>query len=139
MVAAMSAATYEKSYEKLVQFVGLMHEAGIPIVAGTDEMPGFTLQRELELYVQAGLTPGESLQTATWNAAKVAGVLEDRGTIAPGKRADLILVDGDPTANIAAIRQVAMVLKGDTVYYPSEIHQALGIKPFAEPVKLQAR
>ncbi|MBZ4039275.1 amidohydrolase family protein [Novilysobacter selenitireducens] len=134
-----TAATYEKSYEKLVAFVGLMHEAGIPIVAGTDEMPGFTLQRELELYVQAGLTPGESLQTATWNAAKVAGVLEDRGTIAPGKRADLILVDGDPTADIAAIRQVAMVLKGDTVYYPSEIHQALGIKPFAEPVKLQAR
>ena len=134
-----TAATYEKSYEKLVAFVGLMHEAGIPIVAGTDEMPGFTLQRELELYVQAGLTPGESLQTATWNAAKVAGVLEDRGTIAPGKRADLILVDGDPTADIAAIRQVAMVLKGDTVYYPSEIHQALGIKPFAEPVKPQAR
>ena len=134
-----TAATYEKSYEKLVAFVGLMHQAGIPIVAGTDEMPGFTLQRELELYVQAGLTPGESLQTATWNAAKYAGVLDDRGSIAPGKRADLVLVDGDPTSDIAAIRQVAMVLKGDTVYYPSEIHQALGIKPFAEPVKLQAR
>ena len=134
-----TAATYEKSYDKLVEFVGLMHEAGIPIVAGTDEMPGFTLQRELELYVQAGLTPGESLQTATWNAAKVAGVLDDRGSIAPGKRADLILVDGDPTADISTIRQVAMVLKGDTVYYPSEIHQALGIKPFAAPVKPQAR
>jgi len=85
------------------------------------------------------MTPGEALQTATWNAAKVARVLDDRGSVAIGKRADLVLVDGDPTTDIAAIRQVAMVLKGDTVYYPSEIHAALGVEPFAAPVKLQAQ
>jgi cytosine/adenosine deaminase-related metal-dependent hydrolase len=133
-----TAALYDRSFAKLVEFVGLMHAAGVPIVAGTDEIPGFTLQRELALYVQAGMTPGEALQTATWNAAKVARVLDDRGSVAIGKRADLVLVDGDPTTDIAAIRQVAMVLKGDTVYYPSEIHAALGVEPFAAPVKLQA-
>ena len=134
-----TAALYDRSFAKLVEFTGLMHAAGVPIVAGTDEMAGFTLQRELELYVQAGMTPGEALQTATWNAAKVAGVLEDRGSVTPGKRADLILVDGDPTADIAAIRNVATVLKGDTLYYPAEIHQSLGVAPFVKPVKATER
>ena len=134
-----TGALYDRSFAKLVEFTGLMHDAGVTIVAGTDEMAGFTLQRELELYVQAGLTPGEALQTATWNAAEVAGVLDDRGTIAPGKRADLILVDGDPTTDITAIRDVATVLMGDTLYYPAEIHQALGVSPFATPVKASKR
>ena len=85
--------------------------------------------------MRAGLTPAQALQVATWNGAKYSRVLEDRGSIAPGKRADLVLVDGDPTADIADVRKVAMVLKGETAYYPSEIFDALGIAPFAEPVK----
>jgi imidazolonepropionase-like amidohydrolase len=63
-------------------------------------------------------------------------VLDDRGVIMQGKRADLILVDGDPTQKITDIRNVALVVKGDRAYYPSEIHEALGIKPFAAPVKV---
>jgi hypothetical protein len=132
-----TAALYDRSFEKLVEFVGLMHEAGVPIVAGTDEIAGFTLQRELELYVQAGMTPGEALRTATWNGAKYAGVLDDRGAVTEGRRADLVLVDGDPTTDISDIRDVAMVLKGDTVYYPSELHEALGVKPFATAVRVE--
>ena len=58
-----------------------MYKAGVPIVAGTDEMAGFTLQRELELYVQAGMTPAQALQIATWNGAKYARVLDDRGSV----------------------------------------------------------
>ncbi|MGH8077840.1 MAG: amidohydrolase family protein, partial [Lysobacter sp.] len=131
-----TAARYNRSYAKMVEFVGRLYKAGVPLVAGTDEIPGFTLQRELELYVQAGLTPAQALQVATWNGAKYAGVLSDRGSIEPGKRADLLLVDGDPTARIGDIRNVALVLKGDTAYYPSEIHEALGIKPFASPLKV---
>jgi imidazolonepropionase-like amidohydrolase len=130
------AETYDHSFAKLVEFVGRMHKAGVPLVAGTDEMAGFTLQRELELYVQAGLTPAEVLQVATWNGAKYART-PDRGVIAPGKRADLILVDGDPTRDIADIRKVALVLKGGEAYYPSEIHDALGIRPFTEAVRVQ--
>ena len=131
-----TAARYDKSYAKMVEFVGRMYKAGVPIVAGTDDIAGFTLQRELELYVQAGLTPAQALQVATWNGAKYSRTLEDRGSITPGKRADLVLVDGDPTTNIADIRKVALVIKGDTAYYPSEIHEALGIKPFAEPIRV---
>lgn len=131
-----TAERYRRSFAKMVEFVGRLYKTGVPLVAGTDEMAGFTLQRELELYVQAGLTPAQALQVATLNGAKYAGVLADRGSIAAGKRADLVLVDGEPTVRIGDIRNVALVLKGDMAYYPSEIHEALGIKPFATAVKV---
>lgn len=132
-----TAARYEKSYEKMVDFVGRMYRAGVPILAGTDDMPGFALQRELELYVAAGMTPAQALQVATWNGAKYSRTLPDRGSIAVGKRADLILVDGDPTANIADIRNVALVIKNGTAYYPHDIYEAFGIRPFAAPIKVE--
>ncbi|MET0807141.1 MAG: amidohydrolase family protein [Pseudoxanthomonas sp.] len=132
-----TAALYTRSFDKLVEFVGRMYRAGVPIVAGTDELSGFTLQRELELYVKAGITPAQVLQIATWNGAKYTRTLEDRGSITVGKRADLVLVDGDPTLHIADIRKVALVIKQGKAYYPSEINEALGIKPFAAPVMMQ--
>lgn len=132
-----TAALYTKSFDKLVEFVGRLYKAGVPLVAGTDEISGFTLQRELELYVKAGITPAQVLQIATWNGAKYTRTTADRGSVAVGKRADLILVDGDPTRNIADIRKVALVIKQGKAYYPSEIDEALGIKPFAEPVQVQ--
>lgn len=134
-----TAARYEKSYMKMIEFVGRLYKAGVPLVAGTDDVPGFTLHRELELYVQAGLTPSQALQVATLNAARYARVLNDRGMIEPGKRADLVLFDGDPTAQIADIRKATLVIKGTTAYYPSEIYEELGVKPFVAPVKLTGR
>jgi imidazolonepropionase-like amidohydrolase len=134
-----TGARYKRSFDKLVEFVGRMHRAGVPLVAGTDELPGFTLQRELELYVQAGLTPAQTLQVATWNGAKYSGTLADSGSVSVGKQADLILVDGDPTRNIADIRKVALVIQRDKAYYPSEIHQALGIEPFAPAARVQTQ
>lgn len=133
-----TAARYNKSYDKMVDFVGRMYRAGVPILAGTDGLAGFTLQRELELYVKAGMTPAQALQIATWNGAKYARVLGDRGSIAVGKRADLILVDGDPTKSIADIRKVALVIKNGTAYYPGEVYEALGIQPFAAPLRIQS-
>ncbi|ATE71559.1 amidohydrolase family protein [Lysobacter capsici] len=131
-----TAARYTKSYDKLVEFVGRAYKAGVPLLAGTDEVPGFTLQHELALYVRAGLTPAQALQVATWNAAKVARVLDNRGSVTVGKRSDLILIDGDPTKDIGDIRKVSLVLRGDTAYYPSEVHEALGVKPFAAAAKV---
>lgn len=133
-----TAALYTRSFDKLVEFVGRLYKAGVPIVAGTDELAGFTLQRELELYVKAGISPAQVLQIATWNAAKYTRTLEDRGSITVGKRADLVLVEGDPTVDIADIRKVALVIKQAKAYYPSEINEALGIRPFAEPVRVQS-
>ncbi len=132
-----TAARYTKSYDKMVDFVGRMYRAGVPILAGTDGLAGFTLQHELELYVKAGMTPAQALQVATWNGAKYARVLEDRGSIAVGKRADLLLVDGDPTSNISDIRNIALVIKNGSAYYPGDVYEALGIKPFAPPLRIE--
>lgn len=132
-----TGARYKRSFDKLVEFTGRLYRAGVPLVAGTDELPGFTLQRELELYVQAGLTPSQALQVATWNGATYTRTLDDAGSIVPGKRADLVLVDGDPTTDIADIRKLALVIKGGRAYYPAEIHEALGIVPFVPAIKVR--
>lgn len=129
---------YNKSYDKLVEFVGRAYKAGVPLLAGTDEVPGFTLQHELALYVRAGLTPAQALQVATRDAAKVARVDGDRGSVSAGKRSDLILVDGDPTRDIGDIRKISLVLQGQTAYYPSEVYAELGVKPFAPAAKVTA-
>ena len=131
-----TGARYKRSFDKLVEFVGRAYKAGVPVVAGTDELAGFTLQRELELLVQAGLTPSQALQVATWNGATYTRTLEQRGSISPGKLADLVLVDGDPTRDIADIRKTALVIKGGAAYYPADLHRELGIEPFTEALRV---
>ena len=130
-------ARYEKSYAAMIEFTGRMYRAGVPLVAGTDDIPGFTLQRELELYVEAGLTPAQALQIATWNGARYSRVLDDRGAITPGRRSDLILVDGEPTQNVSDIRKEALVIKGDVAYYPSEVFAAMGVKAFTGALEVE--
>lgn len=131
-----TAARYDRSFEKMVEFVGRMYRAGVPVLAGTDEMPGFTLHRELELYVRAGLTPAQALQVATYTAAEHARAA-DRGRVAPGMLADLVLVDGDPTREITDLRKAALVIKGDRAYVPAQLHEAMGIKPFVGGIPLR--
>jgi imidazolonepropionase-like amidohydrolase len=95
--------------------VGEMNKAGVPILAGTDTAagvrvyPGFSLHEELELLVKAGLTPMEALQAATLNAGKYLG-LTDTGTIEKGKRADLVLLDSNPLADIRNTRKIRSVV-----------------------------
>ncbi len=129
---AATAKRYAASYAKMIEFVGRLYRAGIPLVAGTDALPGFTLQRELELYVQAGLTPAQALQVATRNGAKYTRTTEQRGSVTPGKLADLVLVDGDPTSNISDIRKVALVITQGKLISPNEVFGELGIKPFVD-------
>lgn len=126
-------ARYHAAYEKLLGFIGRAWQAGIPILAGTDDIGGFTYHRELELEVKAGIPPAEALAIATRNGARTLGVFADSGSIARGKRADLILVDGDPTRNISDIRRVSLVMKEGVVYFPAEIHEAIGVRRFADP------
>lgn len=121
---------YEKSYAKMVEFVGKLYKAGVPIVAGTDEIAGFTLHSELAFLVKAGLTPAQALQVATRNGAIYTRTEHERGAIEVGKFADLVLVEGDPTKNIEDVRKVAAVITRGYLMYPSDIHQNMGIKPF---------
>jgi amidohydrolase family protein len=129
------APRWRASYAKMLAAVARFHRAGIQIVSGTDDVAGFAFQRELELYVKAGIPANEVLRIATWNGATYARVLSDRGSIERGKRADLILIDGDPTNDISAVRNVALVLQDGDAYYPAELYGELGVKPFAPALK----
>ncbi|MGZ5448938.1 MAG: amidohydrolase family protein [Thermoanaerobaculia bacterium] len=118
---------YRASYAKMVELIGALHRAGVTIVPGTDGLAGFTLHRELELYAQAGIPPAEVLRIATLVPAQVLGRDQDLGTIEPGKLADFIIVDGDPTRNISDIRKVVRVVKDGKVYDPRAIYRELGV------------
>jgi imidazolonepropionase-like amidohydrolase len=107
----------------------MMYRAGIPIEDGTDSMAGFTLQRELELDVQIGIPACKVLQDATLNAARIMKLDADLGSIAPGKLADLTLVNGNPVDNIGDIRKTAWVVKDGLSYKPQELYAALGMTP----------
>src|SRR5437763_1094245 len=120
---------YRDSYRACVAMVRLLHDGGIPLVAGTDSAAGFDLHRELELYVAAGLPAPEVLRIATLGAARVMKLDRDLGTIAPGKLADLILVDGDPTRSISDIRRVVLTVKDGVIYDPAELYRSVGVKP----------
>ncbi len=117
------------SFDALLKMVRLVHESGVRIVAGTDGFAGFTLPRELELYAKAGIPPAEVLQIATLGAASVAGRSDDLGTIAPGKLADLVLVEGNPAERISDVRKVSLVVKGGTLYDPAALLKSVGVRP----------
>jgi Amidohydrolase family len=134
-ITRQMAPRWRASYAKMLEAVARFHRAGIQIVSGTDDFAGFAFQRELELYVKAGIPANEVLRIATWNGATYARVLADRGSIDRGKRADLILIDGDPTQDISSIRNVALVLQDGDAYYPADLYGELGVKPFAPALK----
>lgn len=120
---------YRDSFAAMKKLVRTLHEAGIPIQAGTDNMAGFALHRELELYAEAGIPAPEVLRIATLGPVELYGLEKDLGTIAPGKLADLILVDGDPTTRIADIRRVVLTVKDGVLLDPAELYAAMGVKP----------
>jgi len=121
------AAKYKPLVNGMQMLVKKLYDAGVPIVAGTDMgFPGYSLDRELELYVNAGLTPAEAIKTATIIPATVMHTDNMTGSIDAGKQADIIIVDGDPLKNISEIRKVSVVIKGGKVYDPVKLHQMVG-------------
>jgi imidazolonepropionase-like amidohydrolase len=122
-------AAYREAFPAMLRLLKALHDAGVTIIPGTDALAGYTLHHELELYVRAGIPAAEVLRMATLTPALVMGVNKDRGVIAAGKFADMILVDGDPTKDMRDIRKVATVIKGGNVYDPAAIEKALGITP----------
>jgi hypothetical protein len=122
-------AAYHEAFPAMLRLLKAIHDAGVTIIPGTDALAGYTLHHELELYARAGIAPADVLRMATWTPALVMGVDKDRGVIAPGKLADMILVDGDPTKNIQDINKITTVIKGGKVYDPTAIEKTLGITP----------
>jgi imidazolonepropionase-like amidohydrolase len=120
---------YRDSYQAMLRMLKKLHDAGVTIVAGTDDLAGFTFHRELTNYVAAGIPAPRALQLATIVPARVMKRDKTSGSIAPEKTADLILVDGDPTVRITDIRRVVTVIKGGTVYDAAALYETLGVKP----------
>jgi imidazolonepropionase-like amidohydrolase len=125
LVEGFTREDYRKSYQKMVELVGKLHKARVPILAGTDGW-GIELIRELEIYQQAGFTPAEALQSATILPARVVGADQRTGSIAVGKEADMVLVDGDPSSELGALRRVVTVVSDGYVMDADELRKAAG-------------
>jgi imidazolonepropionase-like amidohydrolase len=105
----LTRADYRASWAKMVDLLGRMHKAGVPIVAGTDGA-GIELVHELEIYVEAGFTTAEALAAATIVPARLVGQAAKTGSIAVGKTADLALVDGAPSTRVGDLRHTVLVM-----------------------------
>jgi Amidohydrolase family len=118
---------YRRSFDKMLESVKALRDAGVTVVAGTDAIAGISLQRELELFVKAGLTPAEAIRDATLVPARVMKADSRTGSIAAGKRADLFVVDGDPLADIRDIRKTVMTFEAGVRYPSKELYETVGV------------
>lgn len=128
-VPAGMEARYAGAFEAMLRMLRALHEAGIPLVPGTDSPVGFGLHRELELWVRAGIPAAATLRAATLGSAEVNRRDGELGVVAPARLADFILVDGDPLAEISDIRRVRTVVKGGIVHDAAALYAAVGVKP----------
>jgi imidazolonepropionase-like amidohydrolase len=130
-IAPEESGAAREALERRFGVIKALHEAGVTIVAGTDmAIPGHSLYRELELYVDgAGFTPLEALRAATSDAAAAMGLEDETGTIEVGKRADLIVLDRDPLADIGNIRSVTTVIAAGRIYDSAEMWRLVGFTP----------
>jgi imidazolonepropionase-like amidohydrolase len=121
------ALAFRPVFKDMEKEVKVLHDMGVPIVAGTDMgFPGYSVARELELYVEAGLTPLEAIRTATVVPALVMKQSAVSGSLMAGRQADLIIVNGDPLHHIRDIRKIQVVIKDGQVYDPAALHRLAG-------------
>ena len=125
LVEGYTRADYAKSYAKMMGLVTVLHKAKIPIVAGTDGW-GIELVRELELYRDAGFTHAEALQSATIVPARMVKADQRTGSIAVGKEADMVLVDGDVSTDLGALRRTVTVVSDGYVMDADALRKAAG-------------
>ncbi len=125
--ADLARETMRKSFAKMQALVMEAHRRGMTVLAGTDGY-GLELVRDLELYVAAGMTPADALACATLVPAKTYGLGAETGSIAVGKKAELALIDGDPSKTIGALRQVELVMRDGRLMKAEDLRAAVGIK-----------
>jgi len=130
-------AAYKDAFPAMLRLLKALHDAGITLIPGTDSLPGYGLLHELELDARAGIPAPEVLRMATLTSAQVVGADRERGVIAPGKIADLILVEGDPSVRITDLHHITLVMKDGHLFNPAKIEHALGITPTSAPSQPQ--
>jgi imidazolonepropionase-like amidohydrolase len=120
---------YRAAWARMLALVARLHAEGVTLVIGSDSTAGLMLHRELELFVEAGLVPGDVLAMATLGNARALRLDREIGSIAPGKRADLVVVDGDPLADISTIRHVTSTMRAGVVYPSGPLYLSVGVAP----------
>lgn len=131
-ITEANEAAWSRSRVNALKMLKALYDRGIQIVPGSDNMAGFTIHRELELYAEAGIPIAAVLRMATLDSASVVGAANRTGSIARGKDADLVLLDGNPLEDISAVRRAVAVVKGGYLYRPDDLYRAVGVKPFVE-------
>ena len=119
----------QAAWPRLLALVGRLHREGVHLTTGSDlaspwVIPGVALHQELALLVSAGITPAQVLRMATRNGAESLGLLGETGTVEPGKRADLVVLEADPRADIRNSRRIRYVLLGGRIFRPDELLSA---------------
>jgi imidazolonepropionase-like amidohydrolase len=128
--AGIDAATARTRLDRGLRIVKALHDAGVPVVVGTDEgIPGHAVHREIELYVEAGFTPMEALQAATIVSARAMKLDGELGTIEKGKRADLVVLNANPLEKIQNVRTVRWTIKGGKVYDAPALWRSVRFQP----------
>jgi imidazolonepropionase-like amidohydrolase len=128
--AGIDAATARSRLVRGLKIVKALRDAGVPIVAGTDEgIPGHSVHREIELYVEAGFTPMEALQAATIVSARAMKLDADSGTIEKGKRADLVVLNANPLDSIRNIRSARWTIHDGRVYDVNTLWKSVRFLP----------
>jgi len=120
--------SFKSTFSNMLKMLKLLYDDGILLVAGTDGGEANALHHELELYVRAGIPPIKAIQIATYNAALDCGLQNVYGQILPGRIADLIIIDGNPSEHISDIRHIRTVIKNGRVYQPKQLLQSQGWK-----------
>lgn len=129
-IATVDTATAHVRMRRTLGVIRALHDAGVPLVAGTDEgVPGLSVYREVELYAKSGIVPIEALRTATAVPAKVMKLDRTLGTLEVGKIADLIVLDGNPLDRIENVEHVRLVMKEGVLYRSADLWRAAGFKP----------
>jgi imidazolonepropionase-like amidohydrolase len=122
-------AMYLASFDKLLEMIKVLHEAKVPLVTGTDALGGLSLLHEIELFVRAGLSPADALRAATIEPARLMRLDKKSGSVASGKTADLVVVDGDPLSRIEDIERVVSTVRAGIVFSSAELFAFAGVRP----------
>jgi hypothetical protein len=127
------ADLYRASFEKLLAMIKLLVDAKVPVVVGTDSLAGLMLHHEMALLVRAGIPTADVLRMATLDAARSLKLEKKTGSIAAGKAADLVVVEGDPLARIADAMNVVTTIRGGVQYGSAPLYTAVGVRPYTPP------
>jgi len=125
-----NAEIREANFQAYLTCIRALHRAGTPVVVGTDQaVPGHSVHRTMELFVDAGFTPMEALQAATIVSARAMGIDKETGTIEAGKRADVVVLGGNPLENISNVRKTERVMQGGVLFDCAALWKSVGFLP----------